>query len=48
MKTSILLVGLVAALVSPAHARRRERRGVGVLKGAPLPPAEDFKPPHRL
>jgi hypothetical protein len=47
MKTSILLVGLVAALVSPADAQRQAWRGVGVSKGAPLPPAEDFKPRPR-
>jgi len=47
MKTIILVISLIALHVVPANAQRQQWRDVGVSKGAPLPPAENFKPrPH--
>jgi CubicO group peptidase (beta-lactamase class C family) len=47
MKPIITIISLIAVLVCHANAQRQEWRGVGVSQGAPLPPAENFKPrPH--
>ncbi len=47
MKLILTIISLMSVLVCSANAQRQEWRGVGVSQGAPLPPAENFKPrPH--
>jgi CubicO group peptidase (beta-lactamase class C family) len=45
--TPLLLLGVLSASLVQSHAQASKWKGMGVSTGAPLPPAENFKPrPH--